>query len=214
MLNAWTALMSGLSLLVGITLGGLLHAWWLRRKASGRLRPPARWPLRKRRLVNDNEAQVWNWLRSSFHDHVVMVKVPVLRFTKLLDSKKANGADSSKAKADTLIEGERWLELLNGIYTSFTVCTTDGKVVGCVDVSDKPPLAKGSHELKETLLSDCGIAYTVVSASTLPEASAMRALFLGEVKVDCVEHQVTRGGDSNFHADLITFAKQQGQAAN
>lgn len=33
MLNAWTALVSGLSLLVGMALGGSLYAGWLRRQA-------------------------------------------------------------------------------------------------------------------------------------------------------------------------------------
>lgn len=208
MLNAGTALVSGLSLLVGMALGGALYAGWLRRKASVRLRPPSRWPLRKRRLVNENEEQVWAWLRSSFYDHEVMVKVPALRFTMLLDTEKA------KVKADARIESEQWLELLGGLYTTFTVCTTDGKVVGCVDVSDKPDLAKGSHELKEALLSDCGIAYTVVSASSLPDARTMRASFLGEIPVDRPEHQVTRGGDSKFHADLSAFTKQHAKTVN
>lgn len=134
-----------------------------------------------------------------------MVKVPILRFTMLHDAVKTNLTAKSIATARD--EGERWLELLNGIYATFTVCTTDGKVVGCVDVSDKQAIPKANRELKETLLLDCGIAYTVVSAFNLPAASIMRATFLGEVPVDSVEHQVTRGGDSDFHADLSAFTK-------
>ena len=209
-MNAWTALVSGLSLLVGMALGALLDAWWLRRKVNVRLRPPAQWPLRKRGLVNGNEVEVWDWLRSSFHDHVVMVKVPVLRFTMLHDTRRS----SRNRSADAGVESERWLELLNGIYTTFAACTTDGKVVGCLDVSGKPAFTKGNRELKETLFSDCGIAYAVVSAFNLPDASSIRAAFLGEIRVAPAEHQVTRGGDSDFHADLSAFTKQHGNAVN
>ena len=65
-------------------------------------------------------------------------------------------------------------------YATFTVCTLQGKVVGCVDVPGKLALTQASRELKEALLLDCGIAYTVVNAFNLPDASTMRELFLGE----------------------------------
>ena len=56
-----------------------------------------------------------------------MVKIPVLRFTSLNEAAKNN----PKAKANY----ERWLDHLSGVYTTFTICTTEGEVVGCIDVS-------------------------------------------------------------------------------
>ena len=206
-MNAWTALMSGLVLLIGMMLGALLCAWWLHHKSNARQRPPAQWPMRARRLLTGNEDKVWRWLGNSFRDHVVLVKIPVLRFTTFLDTEKTS---SAATKAETRAERARWSELLNGIYTTFTVCTTDGKVVGCVDVSGKPTLTIGNRELKETLLSDCGIVYIVVNESSLPSASNMRTAFLGEMPIESTEHQVTHGGDSEFYADLNTFTKQEG----
>ena len=134
-----------------------------------------------------------------------MVKVPVLRFTMLQDA--SNTQLSPTALADAQVERERWLELLNGVYSTFTLCTMVGKVVGCVDVSGQSAFTQASHELKENLFLDCGIAYLVVSASNLPTVKSMRATFLGEIPVESVEHQVTRGGDSEFHADMSTFTK-------
>ncbi len=214
-MNEWTVIASGLSLLVGMALGALLWAWWLRRsKGSGKLHLPARWPLRARPIVNGNEQEVWRSLRDIFPDHAVVVKVPILRFTKLHETRNSNAKRSAKARADDRLQSEQWLEMLDGLYSTFTVCTLQGKVVGCVDVPGKLALTQASRELKEALLLDCGIAYTVVNAFNLPDASTMRELFLGEIPAQTLEHQVTRGGDSEFHADLTAFTLQQAGGAN
>ena len=151
--------------------------------------------------MTSNEYCVLKWLRNIFHDHAVMVKIPVLRFTVPLDKEKDQATDA------------RWLELLTGVYTTFTVCTAKGKVVGCVDVAGKRGLSQANRELKETLLSDCGIAYTIVRGNQLPAGSAMRAAFLGEMPPEQLsEDMETRGGSSSFHADLDAFSQQRMKA--
>lgn len=207
-MNTGVLLVSSLSLLLGLMLGALLYAAWLRRKAKFKPRLPDHWPLRARKIVSGNEKEVWDWLRSCFPDHIVMVKVPILRFTLLDDT--CNASISSNTLADSQVKSEDWLELLDGIYTTFTISTEDGKVIGCVDVSGKP-FTKGSHELKETLLLDCDIAYIVVSASKLPTVASMRSSFLGEMEIESLEDQVTRGADSEFYADMHAFTKMQGR---
>lgn len=138
-----------------------------------------------------------------------MVKVPILRFTMLHDTYTAS--INANTLADSRTKSEPWLELLEGIYTTFTISTAGGTIIGCVDVSGKPNFTKGSHELKETLLLDCGIAYIVVNAEKLPTAASMRSSFLGEMEVEPVEEQVTRGADSEFYADMHAFTKMQGR---
>ncbi|MEO6017723.1 MAG: DUF2726 domain-containing protein [Polaromonas sp.] len=200
-MNLSTFLMTGLGLLVGAVVGVAIYALWLRQQAGSSLRLPDKWPLTARVVVTNQEHEVLAWLRNTFHDHLVMVKLPVLRFTAPTDKDK-NGA------------GDRWQKVLNGVYCTFTVCTTNGNVVGCVDVQGKRGISKASRDLKESLLSDCRIAYTVVRSNALPKASAMRAAFLGEISVEeQVEDQETRGGDSSFHADLDSFTRQKKLAA-
>ncbi|HEY3046888.1 MAG TPA: DUF2726 domain-containing protein [Polaromonas sp.] len=199
MLNPTTLLIGGLAAALGALVGALLAAWWWRKKAGDRPRLPAKLPLGARGLVTTTEHEVWTWLRHTFRDHVVMVKLPVSRFTIPRDSEE--------------VKSMQWLELLNGVYTTFTVCTTDGKVVGCVDVPGKRGLSTANRELKEDLLSDCGIAYTVVRSTRLPTGNAMRAAFLGEILVDQIdENPDTLSGDSGFHAELDAFTKQKVQA--
>lgn len=200
-MNLSTILMASLGLVVGALLGAGLYARWSHQKAATSLRLPDKWPLTSRVLVTNEEHEVFSWLRATFHDHLVMVKLPVLRFTS------PTSKDKNRA-------GPRWQELLGGVYCTFTVCTTNGNVVGCVDVPTKRGLSKANRELKEALLSECRIAYTVVRSTHLPKGSAMRAAFLGELEAEAqLEHQETRGGDSGFHADLDSFTRQKKLAA-
>ena len=200
-MNILTLLMTALGLVAGVALGAALCAWWLKNKASKSIRLPHKWPLAPRVILTNQEHEVLLWLLATFHDHLVMIKLPVLRFTTPTDSEAGNGS-------------EKWIELLNGVYSTFTITTTDGNVVGCVDVPNKRGLSKASRDLKESLLSDCRIPYTVVRSLALPTVAAMRAAFLGEVGVkaevelDHVESQHTRTGDSSFHADLDSFTLQ------
>lgn len=204
-MNLTTFFMTLLGIAVGVLAGILLHAWWLRRQSEVKLLAPATWPLRARGVVTTQEHNVWKWLRSAFPDHIVMAKVPVLRFTIPIERDEGTGA------------GQQWLELLNGVYTTFTVCTTEGKVVGCVDVHGKRGLSKSSRDLKDSLLSDCGIPYTVVLTTRLPPADAMRAAFLGEIPgsqgQEDQDHQETRVDHSSFHEELDSFTRQRVKTA-
>lgn len=187
-------------LVVGALVGAGLYAWWNYAKAHAKMRMPSVWPLKPRMLMSTEEQDVFKWVSSTFHDHMVMVKMPVLRFTMPIDKGKNGG-------------GRRWQEMLSGVYCTFTVCTANGMVVGCVDVLGKRGLNKSNRDLKEALLSDCRIAYTTVRANKLPKASAMRAAFLGELDIDSLQDDVTRAGDSSFQADLDSFTAQKRIAA-
>ena len=194
-------LMTLVGVLLGAALGGFLHWGWVRRRASIKLRLPARWLLNARALVNSEEQEVWKWLRAAFSDHAVMVKVPVMRFT----------IPSTRNLPEN--KNQHWHQLLEGVYCTFSVCTLDGKVVGCVDVPGKRGLSRAQREMKEELLLECGVGYTTVRSNSLPSAGAMRTAFLGEALIPEVESQATRGGDSSFHAALDEFTSEKVHAA-
>lgn len=160
----WLAL-AGISLLMGASVGALIHAWWLRRIARARRRIPRHWPLSQRLVANSEERKVWSWLAPAFSEHSVMIKMPVTRFTLPITKK----------------HGQHWFDLLSGLYCTFTVVTADGQVIGCVDVSGQLRLAKKNRILKETLLNQCGIAYIAVDSTHLPSVQDIRTEFLGDM---------------------------------
>jgi hypothetical protein len=147
-----------------LALGALLHRTWAERQARQRRRLPKHWPLAARPLANSEEARVWHWLARAFYDHHVMIKLPVTRFT--LPRQREEGVD--------------WYKLLGGVYCTFTVCKSDGRVVGCLDVPGPAGIPRSTRALKHSLLSQIGLPYWVVRSNSLPTVAEIRAEFLGE----------------------------------
>ena len=198
-MNFTTLTMTLIGVGTGLIVGIFLTAWQMRRVERSQLRIPAKWPLVARALLTPGEAEVWQWLRSTFHDHVVMIKTPVLRFTIPMEGERHNSRE--------------WLELLKGVYTTFTVCTMDGYVIGCVDVPGTRGLPQSNREIKEALLSDCNISYTVLRGNGLPKVAVMRAAFLGEIVDDFLtEPQPVFAEDSTFQDEVTMFTLNKVQA--
>lgn len=208
---------SAAGLAAAMVAGAGLWSWWLkRRKALRRLAVPlpGQWPVKSRAVFSGDEQEVWQLLKDVFHDHAVMVKVPMLRFTRLRESLSLTESSSAVSLQNEEQWREQWRELLGSLYATFTVCTSTGKVIGCVDVSGLHDGNKTGRSLKEALLLDCGIAYVVTTAASLPEADKLRELFLGELPSAPVDQQATRGGDSDFHADMAAFTRRQAGLAS
>lgn len=147
-----------------LALGALLHRVWTERQARARRRIPKHWPLNTRSLANSEEARVWHWLARAFYDHHVMVKLPVTRFTLPRERE----------------QGMHWYRLLGSVYCTFTICKSDGRVIGCVDVPGTAGLPRSARTLKHSLLTQCGLPYWVVRSGSLPTVAEIRAEFLGE----------------------------------
>ncbi len=159
--------------MAGMAVGAFLCMWWTRRAARARKRIPRRWPLTPRVLANTEERKVWRWLRGAFSEYQIMIKIPVTRFT-LPRSKE---------------QGPHWYNLLSGVYCTLTVCAADGHVIGCVDVPGSGRISRSNRQLKQTLLSQCGIAYWVVESANLPTIPEIRCEFLGEVDATTHAHE-------------------------
>ena len=196
-------LVLGAAAAAGLT-GGVV---WMRKRSAASTDMtvmtdmPEQWPLKARGLVTTGEVEVWNWLRATFHDHHVLIKVPVLRFTTPL-------ARDRKQR-------EKWLTRLSAVYTTFAVCSADGTVLGCVDVPGKRGLDQHGRELKEALLADCHIAYTVVRQGSLPRPESMRAAFLGEEagSPETLPHIPPVPVDPSFDDEIAAFNLAKKRAA-
>lgn len=199
-MQAPSFLITALTLVVGLGLGAGILMLWQRHVSSQALRLPYKWPLRSRVMLTAEEAQAFEWLRGIFPGHFVMCKLPVLRFTVPVKKEQKSMA-------------RRWQELLHGVYCTFTVCTKEGTVIGCVDVHGRRGFTTISRELKERLLEDCAVAYITVRSTALPNAGVVRSAFLGEMKQKSSVEQQTQGGDSDFNAELVHFTDEKRQAA-
>lgn len=163
--------------IVGMGLGGALLYGYQRGQTRAKRRIPGDWPLAVRPLVNNREKLVWVWLAKVMFDQQVLLKLPVTRFTA-----PKPGTDAA-----------HWYHLLNGVYCSFTVCSMDGQIIGCIDVPGPQGLSMSNQTLKHNLLSHCGIHYLVVDPANLPHLIQIRTAFLGE--------HATRGTEINSQLD-------------
>lgn len=148
--------------------GAWLHRAWADRQAKKKRHLPKHWPLNARPLANSEEARVWHWLSRAFYDHHVMIKLPVTRFTLPRERE----------------EGMEWYRLLGGVYCTFSVCKSDGRVIGCLDVPGPNGIPRSTRALKHSLLSQIGLPYWVVRSNSLPTVAEIRAEFLGESEVN------------------------------
>jgi hypothetical protein len=90
------------------------------------------------------------------------LKIPLLRFLS------GDSVDSQ-----SLIQ-------IKGIYCTFTVCSSQGRVVGCIDVAGAKAIQVSRRNFKKKLLEKFGLAYTVLAVDELPSPEALRAVFLNE----------------------------------
>jgi hypothetical protein len=160
-------LIVSMAMLASAVLGALTYAWWRQERELAKRRIPRTWPLSVRAMVNSREKQAWRWLVHAFLDHHVMVKMPVTRFTM----------------PQVKEQGQHWFQILSGVYCTFTICTLDGSVIGCIDVPSHLGFSLSNQTLKHTLLSQCDIHYWVVDPDNLPSTAEIRAAFLGEQAV-------------------------------
>ena len=173
--------------ILGLALGSGFWFWREAQLRKKRRRIPAHWPLSKRSLVNSRERRVWVWLSKVMFDHQVLVKTPITRFTMPTQHNKT----------------DHWYELLNGLYCTFTVCTLEGKVLGCVDVQGRKKGSLFQERLKYSLLKQCGMCYWVVDPDEFPQLTKIRTAFLGDAAVkgderDLLEARIKKASQ-NLH---------------
>ena len=175
-----------ISFLVGMCVGAALLYWRFKHLRREQRRIPKEWPLRTRPLVNSKEQRVWLWLSKVMFDQQILVKLPVTRFTTPANAEQAT----------------HWYKILNGVYCTFTVCSMDGKVIGCVDVSGSKGPSMSNQTLKHTLLEQCDIRYWVVDPMNLPHLTQIRSAFLGDQAIVGSEREKLESHFKNVRGSL------------
>jgi hypothetical protein len=101
-------------------------------------------------------------LQQIFPEHKILLKIPLLRFLS-----------GGSVDFQSLLQ-------IKGIYCTFTVCSPQGRVIGCVDVAGAKAIQVSRRDFKKKLFEKFGLAYTVLAVDELPSPEALRAVFLNE----------------------------------
>ncbi len=147
------------SLILAFMLGAGL-VWAMKRGRDKRRPLPADWALTARPVFGSDERRVYRQLREALPHHVVLAKLPIVRFCQPTDPR----------------EVRFWFELLNTSHVSFAICSPNGRVLAAIDLETDRPMSRRSLQIKESVLAACRIRYLRCAADELPSIPELQLL--------------------------------------
>ncbi|OYY61357.1 MAG: hypothetical protein B7Y51_10295 [Burkholderiales bacterium 28-67-8] len=147
-----------LPMLAALLLGCLLGAW-TRRSTPHAPALPKEWAVSARAVLTGDERSVYQLLRSAFPRHLIVPKLALVRFCKPNDVAKVR----------------YWYALLGSSYVTFALCESDGRVLLAVDLDADRPRSRRSLQVRQSVLTACGIKHLWINAQKLPGISELRA---------------------------------------
>ena len=122
-------IIASLSLLLLAAAGAL----WLRFAPKRESAPlPEKWPLTARRVFGQQELRVFSQLREALPEHVLLSKLPLVRFCQPNDPAAVR----------------YWYELLGNQHVSFAICSESGRVLAAIDLEGLRPSSRRSLQIK------------------------------------------------------------------
>ena len=144
--------------LVLLTTAGVL---WLRSQRKPKRKPlPTEWNLSPRPVFSVDERRVYRQLREALPHHIVLSKLPLVRFCQPLDPQ----------------EVRYWYELLGNLHVTFAICSANGRVLAAVDLEQERHHSRRSSHIKQMVLAACKVRYLRCAAEHLPSIPELQLL--------------------------------------
>lgn len=147
------------SLSVVLLFAAGILAWMRQRKPPAR-ELPTDWNLSARPVFNADERRVYRQLREALPHHIVLSKLPLVRFCQPSDAQ----------------EVRYWYQLLGAIHVSFAICSANGRVLAVIDLDTERSSGRRSLQIKQSVLNACRIRYLRCSADRLPSGPELQLL--------------------------------------
>ncbi|MFG6432402.1 DUF2726 domain-containing protein [Roseateles sp. LYH14W] len=134
--------------------------WALRRPAYANKGLPAEWSLTARPVFTTDERRVFRLLREALPHHVVLSKLPLVRFCQPTEAK----------------EVRYWFDLLGASHVTFAVCSPNGRVLAAIDLEGERGVTPRSLQIKHAVLSACRVRYLRCALDQLPSIAELQLL--------------------------------------
>jgi hypothetical protein len=134
--------------------------WSLRPRRQREMPLPETWALSPRPVFNTDERRVYRQLRDALPHHIVLAKLPLVRFCQPNDPS----------------EVRYWYELLGAIHVSFAVCSANGRVLAAIDLDSDRGSSRRVQQIKQNMLSACRVRYLRCPADHLPSIPELQLL--------------------------------------
>lgn len=134
--------------------------WWLNRQRTRAQPLPTEWALTARPVFSADERRVYRQLREALPHHIVLSKLPLVRFCQPTDPQ----------------EVRYWYGLLGSTHVSFAVCSANGRVLAAVDLDGDRSTSRRTAQIKQSVLNACRVRYLRCSPEQLPSIPELQLL--------------------------------------
>lgn len=134
---------------------------WRMDRRQPRQRPlPSDWALSSRPVFSSDERRAYRQLREALPHHIVLAKLPLVRFCQPLDPNQVR----------------YWYELLGSTHVSFAICSANGRVLAAIDLDNERSHSARSSQIKQSVLAACRVRYLRCPADHLPSIPELQLL--------------------------------------
>ena len=135
---------------------------WLRtqRRPSAPPPLPTEWGLSPRPVFSSDERRVYRLLREALPHHVVLAKLPLIRFCQATDPASTR----------------YWFELLGSLHITFAVCSANGRVLAAIDLDTERGNSRRGMQIKQSVLGACRVRYLRCPVDNPPTVAELQLL--------------------------------------
>lgn len=148
------AIASAALLAVAVTL------WALRQRKSEPAPLPEEWALTARPVFSSDERRVYRQLREALPHHIVLSKLPLVRFCQPTDPQQVR----------------YWYELLGATHVGFAICSANGRVLAAIDIDTERGNSRRALQIKQKVLAACRVRYLRCPVDHLPSVPELQLL--------------------------------------
>lgn len=146
--------------LVAIVVVGGLALWRTRDRAPAAKPLPTEWAITPRPVFSTDERRVYRQLREALPHHIVLSKLPLVRFCQPSDPQ----------------EVRYWYELLGSIHVTFAICSANGRVLAAIDLDTDRGSSRRIMQIKQAVLNALRVRYLRCPADHLPSVPELQLL--------------------------------------
>ena len=139
---------------------GLAAWWWTRSRARRPVPLPTEWNLTARPVFSTDERRVYRQLREALPHHIVLSKLPLVRFSQPTDPEQVR----------------YWYELLGAIHVTFAICSANGRVLAAIDLDTDRGNSRRVLQIKQSVLAACRVRYLRCPVDHLPSVPELQLL--------------------------------------
>lgn len=152
----WIVASIALTLLVAVFI-----AWAVRSRQPKKPAPlPTEWALTARPVFSTDERRVYRLLREALPHHIVLSKLPLVRFCQPNDPAQVRF----------------WYDLLAAHHVTFAICSANGRVLAAIDLDTDRGNSRRVLQIKQSVLGACRVRYLRCPVDNLPTVAELQLL--------------------------------------